>query len=348
MFSYSLTTEKTGVVMTKIKAVRGIFKHGYYVFLSFILSHSALSCAEAFHKDPEFNKGVQVYKPVNIDWQDIDVQPKDGFKYLKAATVVINLLSCEQRYIPIKVIYDSDKLRDSYSGYYQIDGKRNSTIKLNILNFRMAESHEVTKFNHIEVDSTYVKCLSDVVVVKFSGSPFVLKSQTEKNYGYAWRSSKQEQGKPVIFDKLYSKSFKLNSDYSINFKGLVVPPVEIHNKEDWFRICNPAFMHSKFEKNVMGRTIVCGVTNELANIDRYTLKRGESIRFIGQVSAGSAFLVISRIGGGIVKIALLNRGAFAEEYRVSADGDYSFSLSSNMSVYKYPYLDFKLSMRHLS
>jgi hypothetical protein len=347
MFSYSLTTEKTGVVMTKIKAVRAIFKYGCYVFLSFILSHSALSCAEAFHKDPEFNKGVLIYKPVNIDWQDIDVPP-EGFKYLKTATVVINLLSCEQRYIPIRVIYDSDKLRDSYSGYYQIDGKKNSTIKLKILNFRMSESHDVTTFNHIEVDSTYVKCLGDVMVVKFSGAPFILKSQTEKNYGYTWSSSKHEQGKPVIFDKLYSKSFKLKSDSSINFKGLVVPQVEIQNKEDWFRICNPTFMQSKFEKNIMGRAIVCGVTNELANIDRYTLKRGESIRFIGKVSAGSAFLVISRVGGGVVKIAVLNRGAFAEEYRVSDDGEYSFSLSSNMSVYKYPYLDFKLSLRHLS
>lgn len=302
-----------------------------------------MSYAEEFQVTPEFGRGLLIYKPVNIIWQDMAGNTE--INYVKTASIALNVLNCEQRYIPLKIIYDSEKARNSYSGYYQIDNKRDSEIKLNILNVRLDGQ---TIFNHIEVDSTYAKCLGDVRVSRFSENPFILKLHTEKSPSYAWNEPDQDQGKPVIFEKIYSNYFKMAPDSSFYFKGLVIPPIEIRSEKDWYRIGDPVTMNSKFEKTILGRPLICAVTNELASIDRYPLRRGDSIRIVGKVSAGSVFFTISRVGGGIVKITVLNRGIFADEFRVSTDGDYNISLSSNMPVYNYPYLDFKFSLWHLN
>ena len=334
--------------MTTKQRVREVLKYGVILFLCFILFGSTFSSAEEFRTIPEFGKGLLIYKPVNVDWQDIDLPQKSFFKYLKTASIILKVLDCEQRYIPLKVIYDSMVPQNSYSGYYQVDSKQNSVIKIKIFDHQLADSSDFMTFDRIEIDSTFAKCFGDAEVTMFTDSLFVLKLQKEKYFNFAWNTLDQRQGKPIIFNKLYSNNFRMASDSSYHFKGFVVPLEKILNKKDWYNIYTIVTMKSRFEKHVLGRPFTTGITNELAKIDRYSLKRGDLIRIDGNVSAGTVSLVISRVDGGIVKVALLNRGTFADEFRVSNDGDYSIFLSANMMITNYPYLDFKLYLRHLN
>lgn len=326
------------VVWNLIKKLVILYLSLCFVFLP------GLSRGDNFTIVPRVDDGLLIYKPDSLTWHKVSGHPE--YIYLSTASIIVNIVKCEQRYIPIKVVYVSRPLRNSYSGFYHIDSKYNSVVEFKILNFRFGDAF--TRFDHIEVDSTFHNCLGNVRTSAVTVNPFILTAKTDKCGSYAYNACWEIQGKPIVFNKLNTAFMKLSSQFSYNFRGLVAPEHIIDNIEDWCRVCDPISTSSDFEKDVLGRPVVCGISNQLASIDRYILRRGDIIRVFGKVSAGSVVLIISRSSGGIVKVFLLNRGRFADDFKVVADDDYNISLFTNMSVYNFPFLDFQLSLRHVN
>ena len=65
---------------------------------------------------------------------------------------------------------------------------------------------------------------------------------------------------------------------------------------------------------------------------------------MGTVVAGAINVSITRQDGGVVKISTLPKGKFFEEFEIPLDGVYNILMTSNMSVYNYPLLEFSISM----
>ena len=312
-------------------------------FIVFSISYLAKGTAIG-----ESKNGLLVIKPQQIEWVNVEINDSRGLKFLKYATVSIPILNCEKEIIPIRVIYKSNLIRNSFSGYYLINSMINKRVNLKIFDFESFVGNSETIFDHIEVDSSFENCFGGIITVKPSSNSIVLSVNQSNNHLRFLQSKSKSLGEPIYFQNLYSENLHLNLDSSYVFKGLIKPKERILSTYDWQKICNPVANYSRFEFEVLGRPIVCGLTYELASLDGYKLKKGEVVNIVGSVSVGSATLVISRTNGGLVKVASLNRGEIMDKFIVPIDGSYNIFLSTNIFVYDYPFLSFKISMTNSS
>ncbi len=325
------------------------FKFGLlypFLFSQFSLFTSLPSHAESFSAAQELSGLVYKYIPSKVLWHDFDVYGLDGVEYLRAGTIVIKAVKCEHHSVPVRVIYKSGKLKDSYSGYFIVDPNLNKSIYIKVLQFKV--SADVLDFSHLEIDEDFSECFSEAFSEKYIASPYFYKINRKLSDKSAYVSQKIHRVDTILFDDVYSSNFKLARKSVYKFKGLVAPLSENGVKNNWYSVCDPRALGSYFEKAVLGRAVVCGITDSIASVNRLPLERGESIQFSGSVFAGSAFLVIHKVGGGVVKVSVLNRGKYSDTYRATSSGTYSITLLSNMSVYNYPYLNFDFFMRRLS
>jgi len=288
---------------------------------------------------------VLVYKPVKVVWKNIDLGELDTVDYLKVGTLVINSVKCEHRHIPVRVIYEPRKIVNSYNGYFIYDPVKSQKIYIKVLQLKIGG--DVFKFSHLEIDKTFSSCFGELTSINYVASPYFFEVDRSTNKT-AKVSKDLHNVDTFLFGEIYSNNFRLLSNSAYQYKGLVAPSLDITNMHEWHRICDPRVANSYFEKFVLGRSIMCGITDNIASVSKFYLNRGESIWFSGSVLSGSIFLIFSRVGGGIVKVSAINKGRFSDVFRAPSSAEYSVTLSTNISMYNYPYLNFNIGMWRLN
>lgn len=317
------------------------------IFAIIFIFNSNLSFASDSSNFNEYTNGVIHIKFNQINWNELKLKNKNTFVSFSSSTLIIKTKYCDQVHIPIRVIYDSKSLRNSLNSYYVI--KPNTVTYLKIFNYTLSTNNEKHKFNRIEIDETFANCFSGFTFSPESTNIFLLKSDINvQNNNFKNNNTKFLLNEtPFFFDTIFSNNLKYdNKDSSYNFKSLIRPNNLDISINELVNICNPVNLITKFESEVLGRPIVCGVTSELANSHFYKLRKDESINFRGKVIAGSFSLYVKRKNGGIVKVINLNNGNFNGKFLALEDGEYNIYLSNNHIIYNYPFLYFKLFMSH--
>ena len=309
----------------------------FFIFVLF----SSLSFADNIineYKSGDIS-GVFKYRPINIEWVNIPVIQDSYYDYLLAANIVLKLKKCEYSQIPVKVVYNSDILGYNLSGFFIINPAFPQDIYIKIIKLKNLSGNVI--FSHIEIDSIFRECFLKIDLARFNFNPFF--------YNVMHSNLNEKRIIPAGYNILYfknllSNNIKLNSDGLYTYKGMIGAINEVRSIDNWYKICSSSSLNTFFEKSVLGRAIVCGITDDIATNGNVTLKKGESIYFDGEIFSGSIFLIISRKNGGIVKVLTLNRGSFFESINAPISADYIITLSSNISRYNYPYLFFNFRM----
>lgn len=313
------------------------------ILSSFLFCKVNLSLASNLKTVKEIKNGIIHINFDKIIWNELKLKNNNSFVLFSSSTLIISTKICNQDNIPIKIIYDSESRRNSLNSYYVI--KPNKKIYLKVFKFTLSSNNEKHKFKRIEIDESFANCFKEFTFSPESKNIFLLKSgidllinSSKSNYSKSLRNEV-----PIIFDIIYSKNLVFDiKDSSYSFKSLIKPNELGLSTNELVNICNPVNLISKFEIEVLGRPIVCGVTSELATIQFYKLRKNEGIHFRGNVVAGSFSLFVKRKNGGLVKVININNGNFDDKFVASENGEYSLYLSINHIIYNYPFLYFKL------
>ena len=321
------------------------FLKGFIFLLIYLINVSELSALQTYHNKGS-TTGIIRLIPSEIIWKSLKEPTSNNPIELKAATLELRIKNCGAQQIPVIVVYESTPVRNSYSGYYLIDGTGATSFRINVFDIKQMTNSAATVFSHLEIDSSFSNCIGSFKSLQYIASTFVA-SINRNSVVKAAKNNGEKKEETIFFSQLHDDRLHENSSGNYKFKDIIVANRVISNIKDWFAICDPSRTKTIFEKEIIQRPIVCGVTNELATVDKIYIKSGESLTLSGMVLAGSIYVIVRRINGGVVKILILNRGKIDEEFRANQEGNYQLLLAANMNVYNYPFLNFEIEFKHI-
>jgi hypothetical protein len=315
-------------------------------FISFYLLLNSELHAIQINLNKGTTEGVIRLIPDEIKWKSFKTPTQNNTIELKAGTLELSIKNCGVQQIPVIVVYASTPIRNSYSGYYVIDGTDNTSFRLNVFDIKQTTISAENVFSHLEIDSSFSKCIGSFKSIQYIASPFVTSIKRNSVVKVAKNNEKKIE-KTILFSRIHDDRLHEKTSGNYRFKDIIKSNRLISNIKDWYAICDPSKTKSIIEKEVIQRPIVCGITNELATVDEIQIKSGESLILSGIVRAGSIYIIVRRINGGVIKILMSVRGKIKEDFRANEDGNYQILLATNMSVYNYPFLNFEIQLKHI-
>jgi hypothetical protein len=298
-----------------------------------------------------YEDGLAVYRPLIVSWQNINDQVSSKYySIFQMATLSIKVNKCKHSSIPIRAIYvttDKNRAIGGNDGYYILDGSTDAVVQLKVFETKgKLEFADIpaSRFDRLEIDPVFTRCFGEIQQTSVTQSFSMLNARPKGKSSAPRVQDIQSDGIPIYFNKRHVPELIQIKDSAYKLKALIRPAVKLEEEQGFKSICDRVKMTSPFEKDILGRAITCGIIVDLADLENHAVKRGVIIRVSGYVSAGAVTLTITRNQGGILKISNLPKGKILEEYVIPVDGIYKISLTSNLSVYNYPLLDFTISM----